>query len=317
MADRRKDLKDLLEMINVDVLEADSSVKALSILNQEEVSLILTETELPSKSGLYLLKEAKKKCPEVEVILISHNAASFNLLQALRHGAYDFIVRPIDSEEILASTLGKAFNQVRLRRQNDRLLKELETKNKTLEHSLKMLETLTESIEAFASTTEIEELFKRLLFGAMKEHGAQRGYLALVDKSGRLSLKVSQGISNELVQQLAGGFPQGLIREIAGRGKPVLIPGEVPVALGKHLSELERAELLKTPGILSVPLWLKNRTAGIILLSGSPSDRPFNQVEMQYLIQLTHHACLALEKSGIIYQLKRSSAKLEAQSAKK
>jgi len=312
LAERRKDLKELLLKINVEVLETDSSLEALSLLAREEVSLILTETELPGKSGLYLLKESKKKCPEVEVILISHNAASFNLLQALRHGAYDFIIRPIDSEEILASTLSKAFSQVRLRRQNQRLLLELEAKNRILEHSLKMLETLTESIELFATSTEIEDLFKKLLHCAVRELEAQRGLLILQDKSGRLALKVSQGLEAKLTSELAGGIPVGLIREIATRAKPTLVPGEIPAALQKYLSEMEKTQLLRTPGLLAAPLRIKDRVAGLVLLSGSPQGRSFSQPELQFLIQLCHHAGLALEKAGIIYQLKRSGAKAAA-----
>jgi 2-keto-3-deoxy-L-rhamnonate aldolase RhmA len=50
-------------------------------------------------SGLFLLRRVKELRPEIEVILITHSASSYNLLQALRGGAFDFIVRPIDSGE--------------------------------------------------------------------------------------------------------------------------------------------------------------------------------------------------------------------------
>jgi len=107
VSDRRQQLKAMLFERDDTILEAETSEAALDLMKESPLDLIITETELSTRSGLYLLQEVKKHYPETEVILTTHNASSFNLLQALRHGAFDFIVRPIDTSEILFNVIDK------------------------------------------------------------------------------------------------------------------------------------------------------------------------------------------------------------------
>ena len=123
---RRLHLKDMLLERGDSVFEAETAEAALESLHKEHVGLVITETELPTRSGLFLLQEIKQRHPDTEVILTTHNASSFSLLQALRHGAFDFIVRPIDTSEILFNVVDRAFAQIDLRQQNRALLVQLE-----------------------------------------------------------------------------------------------------------------------------------------------------------------------------------------------
>ena len=304
--DRRLGLRQLLLERQFTVLEAESCESALAILAQDPVPLILTETELPTKSGLFLLQKVKQKYPDTEVILITHNASSYNLLQALRNGAYDFIVRPIDTSEILYNALDRAFSHIQLRRQNSQLLTDLAQKNRFLSHSLKMFKALNASIERVAAAGDIESLFMELLTSAKEELGVQRGFLALADRlNGHLALKVGAGIPTPVCRQYASRLPKGISTEIVRRAKPLLIAGALPPKLVAIADPGELSDLLASPGLLAAPLLLGERVVGVVVLSGSPKDQPFTEHEMHFLIQLSHHAALALEKAGIIHQLKR------------
>ncbi len=305
-ADRRASLRQLLKEQQIVALEADSCESALAMLIVEPVALILTETELPTKSGLYLLQKVKQKHPDVEVILLTHNASSYNLLQALRNGAYDFIVRPIDTGEILHNALDRAFSHIQLRQQNNQLLNELAQHNRVLSHSLTMLKALNTSIERVAAATDIEALFMELLTSAVEELHLKRGFLALFDRSSeKLGLKVGAGIPAAICRQYATAIPAGLTTKIASRGKPLLVPGELPTKLQRLADAGELTDLLSNPGLLAAPLTLRDRVVGIVVLSGTLPEHPFTEHEMHFLIQLSHHAALALEKAGIIHQLKR------------
>ncbi len=304
---RRDGLKLLLRERKTETLEAESCEEALQLLTSERVDLVLSETELPGKSGHHLLRQVKELYPELEVILITHNASSYNLLQALRNGAYDFIVRPIDTGEILFNALERAFNLSNRRRQQANNLADMEKNNRELRLALKMAQALNTSIERMAAVTDIEDLFMELLDSAMRELQAGRGFLALFDRtSGKLGLKVSKGIAPELCRQYSGGLPTGLITILARRGKPVAIPGALPEKLAALAGPDEVEKLLAAPGLLAVPLLLKERVAGIIVISGHQNNQSYGEHEMNFLIQLSRHATLALEKIGIIHQLKRS-----------
>ena len=303
---RRGYLRQLLQERDIEALEAASCEEALQLLAAGSVDLVLTETELPSKSGLYLLQQVKELCPETEVILITHNASSYNLMQALRNGAFDFIFRPIDTGEFLFSALERVFNHIDLRRHNAQLLGELETNNRSLRGALKMAKALNESIERVAATSGIEELFMELLSTSMGETQARRGFLALLDRtSGRLGLKMCEGISPEICRRYAGGVATGLTQAIFRRGKPVLIPGAIPDKLKALADPQEMESLFAGPGLLAAPLRLKERVVGVVVLSGHQNDRAYGEHELNFLNRLCHHAALALEKAGIIHQLKR------------
>ncbi len=305
--DRREHLVSMLEEHGMTVVQASSCEDCLKLLDQDSFPIILSETDLPRKSGLYLLKEAKAIQPQTEVILLTHNASSFTLLQAIRHGAYDFILRPIDSSEILFNTLCRALAHIQQRSERDNLLLELESKNRSLNQALHRLKSLTENIKRMAEADQVEEIFRIMLDAATTELQAGNGLIALFNRSGEaLAIKLSQKVPTELSNRYAKQLPSGLIQVIAQRGKPVLVPDRLSRGLAE-LTVAEENELLKLPGLISVPLHLNNRVAGVMLLSGHPPKTPFTEHDLLYLSQLATHSQLQLEKVGQIHLLRRNN----------
>ncbi|MDZ4185154.1 MAG: response regulator [Desulfuromonadales bacterium] len=303
---RRLVVQQLLAERGYNVVAATSCEDALQRLAVEEVTLILTETELPAKSGLFLLKIAKETNPEIEVILLTHNASSYNLMQALRLGAYDFIVRPIDTGEVLYNAVDRALNHIRLRVQNKLLLTELEEQNRSLQTSLKMMKALNDSIERLADKVEIEDLLAELVSSAMRETGSSRGCIILCDRTTTvLRLKVCEGINEEICRKYASGIPAGLVTEIARRDKPLMITAEYPPRIRSLETEEERDYFFAEPGLIVSPLRMRGRLVGTLILSGVRERAAFNEHDLHFAIQLAHHATLALEKAGIIHRYKR------------
>lgn len=305
----RDSLRSLLQERVLETLEAGSAEEALKLLAAERVDLVLSETELPGKSGHYLLKQVKERHPELEVILITHNASSYNLLQALRNGADDFIVRPIDAGEILFSALERAFQHSDRQRQNAKRLDELEKDNRNLRRALKMMQALTAANERLTAAADIEDLFLEFLDLAMTELQASRGFIALFDRtSGKLGLKVSRGIAPEVCRHCSGGLPAGLVLAIAQRGKPVAIAGDLPEKLAALARPGETENLLALPGLLAAPLWLRERIAGVVVISGHPQGQSYGEAELNFIVHLCRQAALVLEKLGMIHQCKRGKA---------
>ena len=306
IAKRRRHLKAMLLAREEFVLEAETAEAALDQMKQSAMSLVITETELPTRSGLYLLQEVKQRHPATEVILTTHNASSFSLLQALRHGAFDFIVRPIDTSEILYNVIDRAFAQIDLRAQNQALLAELEHRNQEMAQALTMMTALSEAIETINSAIEVSELLGRLLDAAMGTLHARRGLLTLISANGRshFGIKMSRGISADFVQEHTNKLPEGLLLDIARSGSPIVVPDRLPGYMQGRVA-VEEQHLVADPGLLSVPLYLRDRSIGAMVLFGHADNTPFTDQNLQFLVQLAHHAAIALEKSGIIHQLKR------------
>lgn len=306
VAKRRQHLKSMLLEREDSVLEAETAEAALEALRKKPAGLVITETELPTRSGLYLLQKVKQNYPETEVILTTHNASSFSLLQALRHGAFDFIVRPIDTSEILFNVIDRAFAQMDLRVQNQTLLAELEHRNLEMARALSMMTALSEAIEKINSAIEVSDLLSRLLDAALGTLQARRGLLALIrgNGGGLFGVKMSRGISSDFAQKYPDRLPEGLLLDIARSGSPMVVPEALPAYMSARVTSDEQS-VVADPGLLSVPLYHRDRAIGVMILFGHAQNTPFTDQNLQFLVQLAHHAAIALEKAGIIHQLKR------------
>jgi len=306
LSDRREQLVSLIESQEVVAVQASSCEAAEQVLQREPIHLILSETELPKKSGLYLLQETKKHYPDIEVILLTHNSSSFNLLQALRQGAYDFIIRPVDTGEILSNTLARAINHHRQKVGRAKQLAELESKNNQLEQALRRMKRLHQAIRSLALCNDIQSIFTGMLQATVEEVGAKSGFLAFFDHSrGHLGIKVSHGISNAVSHAYTKQLPAGLALAVARRAKPVLVADEFPGGLLALGVEGELGHLITTPGMLSVPITFNGRVAGLMLVSGHRQNGPFTKQDLLFMNQLVAHALLLSEKVGQIHQLQR------------
>jgi len=92
--------REVLELQNFSVEEAENGVKALKKLEKTSFSLILSDIMMPDISGLDLASKVRCKYPDTFVILITGHA-SINLAKdAIQRGAFDFITKPFKIEEL-------------------------------------------------------------------------------------------------------------------------------------------------------------------------------------------------------------------------
>jgi DNA-binding NtrC family response regulator len=104
-------------------VEAGSAAEAVKQFQAELPAGVLLDIDLPDGSGLDVLREIKREHPEAIVIMITGNVQVDNTISALRGGAYDFIGKPINLEE-LRVTLRNAIETRQLRREVAQVRKE-------------------------------------------------------------------------------------------------------------------------------------------------------------------------------------------------
>src|SRR5690242_15070087 len=103
--------------------EAGSVAEAIKSFNADLPAAVLLDIDLPDGSGLDVLREIKRERPEAIVIMITGNVGVDNTISALRGGAYDFIAKPINLEE-LRVTIRNAIETGQLRREVEQTRKE-------------------------------------------------------------------------------------------------------------------------------------------------------------------------------------------------
>lgn len=120
----RDSLSTWLKEDGYDVTAVESGVKALEVLPQKEWNLILVDLKMPGMDGLQLMDEIKKVKPEIPVIIITAYATVDTAVKAMKKGAYDYLVKPFNPED-LSHTIRKILEHEELLKENIYLRKEL------------------------------------------------------------------------------------------------------------------------------------------------------------------------------------------------
>ncbi len=146
----------ILQMEGHDVQGAASGHDALDIVRAQAFDLILTDLRLGSDDGLEMLAELRKLAPDTVAIVLTGYASLESAIEAMRQGAYDYLVKPTDVEE-LKLTVARALERQRLQRELAERVRELESANQTIQRfNSDLRRQVTEATEALQQ--KIDEL---------------------------------------------------------------------------------------------------------------------------------------------------------------
>jgi two-component system response regulator HydG len=120
-------LSDVLKGEGFSVLAIGESLEASRILRKEEFDVIITDLKMKGLKGLDLLEEAKKVAPLTPVIIITAFGTIQSAIQAMKLGAYDYITKPFQIDELVL-TVKKALENRLLKKEVVRLKKEVESR---------------------------------------------------------------------------------------------------------------------------------------------------------------------------------------------
>ena len=116
-----------------DITETSSAVDALDLYLQKPYPLVVTDIELPEMSGIELMQTLKQFNDNTEFIVMNSYASLDTALQAMRSGAYDYLIKPFRDKEVICNTAHRALEKVKLKKQNHNLIEALKQHNKALE----------------------------------------------------------------------------------------------------------------------------------------------------------------------------------------
>jgi len=107
-----------------DVSEARSGTDGIDQLDRVRFDVILTDLVMPGDSGIDLLRAAKEIHPDIEVILMTGYANADTAIEAMRNGAFHYIMKPLKTDEVV-HLVEKAYSQRQLQRENQFLKSEM------------------------------------------------------------------------------------------------------------------------------------------------------------------------------------------------
>ena len=159
---------------------------ALELLSRNRYGLVITDLVMPDFSGMELLARIRETYPGIDVIMVTGNANLESAIFALKHGARDYLVKPVNHDEFLHS--------ISLCMQQRGLLDENEELRKML--------SLFQSSQAIAGCLDLDRIYHLTLEAIARETGLSRA-MGLFHVDGELEVTVSKGIATAAAQQYA------------------------------------------------------------------------------------------------------------------
>ena len=120
----RQFLTIMLERAGYGVKAAASARDALRFVERHEFDLVITDLKMPDIDGMELLQRVKQAAPTTEVIMITAYGTTDTAVEAMKKGAYDYIIKPFKIDE-LQLIIEKAIKQQALAAENQQLREEL------------------------------------------------------------------------------------------------------------------------------------------------------------------------------------------------
>ncbi|HWV10321.1 MAG TPA: two-component system response regulator RssB [Pseudomonas sp.] len=136
----RASLAAYLEDSGFNVLQANNGLQGLDVFKREEPDLVICDLRMPQVDGLELIRRINELGVDTPVIVVSGAGVMTDAVEALRLGAADYLIKPLEDLAVLEHSVRRALDRAFLRQENQRYRDKLETANRELQASLHLLQ---------------------------------------------------------------------------------------------------------------------------------------------------------------------------------
>ena len=93
-------LEEIFSRMDIEVRVAKDGVQALKIMEEREADLLISDIRMPGMGGMKLLAKAREKWPDMPVVMMTAFASVESAVEAMRQGAYDYLMKPFGLEQV-------------------------------------------------------------------------------------------------------------------------------------------------------------------------------------------------------------------------
>jgi len=278
-----------------------NALQALEEVKKENFDLILTDLKMPGMDGMELIKSAHKVNPDVGAIFMTGYASLSSAREAVKEGAYDYILKPFDLNEVRIS-VAKAIDKKTSEQEKARE-KEL---NRLLDLDKKMFRS-----------GDFKDLLKLSLTFALMQSNAPKGSIIFYDdKNQNLDIVLMDDLSTRV-------FREGKLK-VSPKVTEVLDSGS-DLIQAQTLNEHRIFDNLRSkyPDIsilndllkqgeraISLPIRRAEKTLGLLTLNQNSMDRVFSGRVMKLLSIVAEQTTLSLENLILLEESRQSYKEL-------
>jgi len=165
-------LGDVCRRAGYEVVTAGDGARALEVLEETFFPVCVVDLHLPHMDGVEVLRRIKERYPTSQVIIFTGYGDMRTAVEALRLGAYDYLIKPLADTELIRLSVSRALERWRLAEDNTRLLVDLRDANQELERRRRQhLQYINYIGQAMGGALKCEDVSRVLLQAILDSTG--------------------------------------------------------------------------------------------------------------------------------------------------
>ncbi len=287
----REILAEFLSLGGFSVHAVEDGEKALTELRLRPYDLLITDLKMPRLSGLQLLEKVEAERLGVLTVLMTGFGTVETAIEAMKKGAYDYLLKPFKVEEVI-HVVERALYRQRLQAENIRLREAL---------------TIYKVSEAIALSRDIDKILDVVLRAAIDETKADVATLHLLNKqTGHYEERLKIDVSNTGHTALPSPAFEVLSTQFS-HGVPILAHGG---KASRFFTESRPHAQLSS--FVAVPLQVVGNTVGFINVFAFTPGKKFDEGHRKMLAVLASRAASAIDNARLYSELRTSNDSLTA-----
>ncbi|HOX44924.1 MAG TPA: response regulator [Myxococcota bacterium] len=282
----REILSDFLTMEGYIVHAAEDGQQALAELEQRAYNLVITDLKMPKMGGLELLEEIDRRSLNVLTVIMTGFGTVETAIEAMKKGAYDYILKPFKVEEVI-HIVQRGLEKQRLQMENIQLKEALS------------IYTLSDKLNR---TLSLEHILEIIVDTALRESHADVTTLLLrAERTGQFEVRLRRAPEGKEPAHKLEALNLVEILEHYREDRPVLYHGN-------RATRFFTDDSADHPvcSIISVPLKIRLEIIGMLNVYSYTRGRKFAEGQRKMLSILADRASSAIDNAQLFQNLQRS-----------
>jgi two-component system NtrC family sensor kinase len=302
-SDVLRHLKDIvLGPAGYQVQAVGDGMSALALAKEAPPDLLIAHANLPGLSGFDLSRRVHHDSPQLPVILLADEGSQAEVLEALRAGASDYVLKPYEAEHLLAAA-GRALGERRRWEEFVKIRVEARADAAGLQRRLKELETLAGVGRTVTALLDLDEVLTSVVDAAVRLTGAEEGSLLLKDEeSGQLYMRASKNFDEDFAHTFRLQINDSLAGQVIASGEPVVLDERSP-------QKIKTSYLVHS--LIYVPLRVRGQTLGVLGVDNRKVGHTLTRDDLTVLVAMADYAAIAIENARLYQRTETERRKLE------
>jgi K+-sensing histidine kinase KdpD len=295
-------IRRILKLKGYQVDTVSSAEEALSRLKERFYNAAILDISLPDVDGTELLSKIMETHPDIIAIMLTGHSSVQNAVQSLNCGAFAYLEKPVDPENLL-SVISRGLERQHLLLENRQLMEELERHNR-------VANTLLSVSQAVSQSLDLQQIIDAALERVAECIGLEISFVYL-HRNDKLMLMGHHGLSSRIAGSIPKESPKdsGTVGHIFSLGKPLII--EEMASHPEH-----DLEFLKSGGYRSfagVPLMILGESMGVLGVATSFAHY-FSPVNVELLTGIGREIAIAVRNAELYEEASSAKALRELDS---